>query len=84
MESGAVTLIDFMLPRGPSSDLIRIVRAMGEVTMHGPACASLRRDHAPGELAEGRPLRAIAGPDMVLRTPPSSAARISRRWRSSP
>ena len=71
--SGAVTLIDFMLPRGASSDLIRIVRGdEGEVEMsmdlvmrfgYGATVPWVSR------LKDGT-LRAIAGPDMaVLRTP---------------
>ena len=71
--SGAVTLIDFMLPRGASSDLIRIVRGEeGEVEMamdlvmrfgYGATVPWVSR------LEDGT-LRAIAGPDMtVLRTP---------------
>ncbi|SJZ44380.1 Glucoamylase (glucan-1,4-alpha-glucosidase), GH15 family [Enhydrobacter aerosaccus] len=72
-ESGRVTLIDFMLPRGPSSDLIRIVRGdEGEVTV----CMELMLRFGYGTTTpwvtrlEGGALRAVAGPDMVvLRTP---------------
>ena len=72
-KSGCATLIDFMLPRGSTSDLIRIVRGdEGEVPMcmelvlrfgYGAAIPWVSRLH------DGT-LRAIAGPDMVvLRTP---------------
>jgi GH15 family glucan-1,4-alpha-glucosidase len=71
--SGRVTLIDFMLPRGPSSDLIRIVRGdEGEVAMRTEL--ALRFGYGAttpwaSRLKDGT-LRAIAGPDMaVLRTP---------------
>ena len=68
-----MTLIDFMLPHGTSSDLIRIVRGdEGEVAdMHGAGAAlRLRRDHAVGDAARGRHDACVAGPDMVvLRTP---------------
>ncbi len=72
-ESGSATLIDFMLPRGHTSDLIRVVRGdEGEV----PMCMELVLRFGYGltipwvsRLEDGT-LRAVAGPDMVaLRTP---------------
>jgi GH15 family glucan-1,4-alpha-glucosidase len=72
-ESGKATLIDFMLPRGRTSDLIRLVRGdEGEVAM----CMELVLRFGYGatvpwvsRLDDGT-LRYIAGPDMtVLRTP---------------
>jgi GH15 family glucan-1,4-alpha-glucosidase len=71
--TGRATLIDFMLPRGHHSDLIRIVRGdEGEV----PMCMELVLRFGYGATIpwvsrlEDRTLRAIAGPDMaVLRTP---------------
>jgi GH15 family glucan-1,4-alpha-glucosidase len=71
--TGRATLIDFMLPRDTSSDLIRIVRGdEGEVAMgmeimmrfgYGATTPWVTR------LKDGG-LRAVAGPDMVvLRTP---------------
>jgi GH15 family glucan-1,4-alpha-glucosidase len=74
-ESGTATLIDFMLPHGASSDLIRIVRCdEGEVTM----CMELMLRFGYGattpwvtRLKDGT-MRAVAGPDMVaMRTPAS-------------
>jgi GH15 family glucan-1,4-alpha-glucosidase len=73
--TGRATLIDFMLPRGRTSDLIRIVRGdEGEV----PMCMELVLRFGYGatipwvsRLEDGA-LRAVAGPDMVvLRTPAS-------------
>jgi GH15 family glucan-1,4-alpha-glucosidase len=72
-ETGKTTLIDFMLPRGPASDLIRIVRGdEGEVEM----CMDLVMRFGYGlttpwvtRLKDGG-VKAVAGPDMaVLRTP---------------
>jgi GH15 family glucan-1,4-alpha-glucosidase len=73
MEDGTVTLIDFMLPHGKSSDLIRIVRCdEGEVTV----CMELMLRFGYGAMTpwvtrlEDGTMRAVAGPDMaVLRTP---------------
>jgi GH15 family glucan-1,4-alpha-glucosidase len=71
--SGRATLIDFMLPRGRSSDLIRLVCCEdGEVAM----CMELMMRFGYGSttpwvtrLKDGG-IKAIAGPDMaVLRTP---------------
>ncbi len=73
--SGRATLIDFMLPRGPSSDLIRVVQCdEGEVSMrmdlvmrfgYGATTPWVTR------LRDGG-VKAVAGPDMVvLRTPAS-------------
>jgi len=70
---GAVTLIDFMPPRGKASDLVRIVRGEhGSVEMLSELV--IRFDY--GSLvpwvtrADGDTLRAVSGPDMVvLRTP---------------
>ena len=85
--TGKATLIDFMMPRGASSDLVRIVRCdEGEVAM----CMELVLRFGYGattpwvtRLKDGA-VRAVAGPDMaVLRAPPSCAARISRPWRIS-
>ena len=72
-DGGSATLIDFMLPRGPTSDLIRLVRGdEGEV----PMCMELVLRFGYGvtipwvsRLDDGT-LRAVAGPDMaVLRSP---------------
>jgi GH15 family glucan-1,4-alpha-glucosidase len=72
-ETGTATLIDFMLPRGRTSDLIRLVRGVeGEVAM----CMELVLRFGYGatipwvsRLEDGT-LRAVAGPDMAaLRTP---------------
>jgi len=72
-ESGKATLIDFMLPRGDSSDLLRIVRGdEGEMAM----CMELALRFGYGamtpwvtRLKDGT-VRAVAGPDMVvLRSP---------------
>ncbi len=72
-EGGTATVIDFMLPRGASSDLLRIVRCdAGEVAM----CMELVLRFGYGtttpwvtRMKDGT-LRAIAGPDMVvMRTP---------------
>jgi len=71
--SGKATLIDFMLPRGDSSDLVRVVRCDdGEVTL----CMELVMRFGYGvttpwvtRLKDGG-IKAVAGPDMaVLRTP---------------
>jgi GH15 family glucan-1,4-alpha-glucosidase len=77
-ESGAVTLVDFMPPRGQASDVVRVVRGeRGKVAMHmdltvrfdyGSALPWVTQNRAtePGGLNE---LTAIAGPDrVVLRT----------------
>jgi GH15 family glucan-1,4-alpha-glucosidase len=72
-EGGKATLIDFMLPHGKSSDLIRIVRGdEGEV----PICMELVLRFGYGATTpwvtrqEDGTMRAVAGPDMVvLRTP---------------
>ena len=72
-ERGKATLIDFMLPRGESSDLVRIVRGdEGEVAM----CMELALRFGYGttmpwviRLDDGT-VRAVAGADMVaLRSP---------------
>jgi GH15 family glucan-1,4-alpha-glucosidase len=72
-ETGRVTLVDFMLPRGATSDLIRIVTCdQGEVAV----CMELMLRFGYGattpwvtRLKDGT-LRAVAGPDMVvLRSP---------------
>ncbi|HYD08383.1 MAG TPA: glycoside hydrolase family 15 protein [Reyranella sp.] len=71
--TGKATVIDFMLPHGESSDLVRIVRGdEGEVAM----CMELVLRFAYGtttpwvtRMKDGA-VRAIAGPDMVvLRSP---------------
>jgi GH15 family glucan-1,4-alpha-glucosidase len=72
-EHGKATLIDFMLPRGDSSDLVRIVRAdEGKVAM----CMELVLRFSYGTTTpwvtrlEDGTVRAVAGPDMVaLRSP---------------
>jgi GH15 family glucan-1,4-alpha-glucosidase len=72
-ETGSVTLIDFMLPRGRTSDLIRLVRGdEGEVAM----CMELVLRFGYGATVpwvsrvEDGTLRCVAGPDMaVLHTP---------------
>ena len=70
---GAVTLIDFMPPRGRNSDVVRLVRGeRGRVRMRTELV--LRFDYGRtvpwvNHLADGT-FRAIAGPDMVvLHTP---------------
>lgn len=71
--SGTATLIDFMLPRRTSYDLVRIARGdEGEVTM----CMELMMRFGYGATTpwvtrlEDGTLRAVAGPDMVvMRTP---------------
>jgi GH15 family glucan-1,4-alpha-glucosidase len=66
---GAVTVIDFMPPRGRNSDVVRIVRGeRGRVRMHTELV--LRFDYGSSvpwvnHLPDGT-FRAIAGPDMVL------------------
>jgi GH15 family glucan-1,4-alpha-glucosidase len=72
-KSGRMTLVDFMLPRGPSSDLIRIVTCdEGKV----PVRMELALRFGYGATTpwvtrlEDGTMRAVAGPDMVvLRTP---------------
>jgi len=72
-DSGAVTLVDFMPPRGDNSDVVRLVRGdSGRVRMSMELV--LRFDYGSivpwvSRLADGT-WRAIAGPDMVvLHTP---------------
>jgi GH15 family glucan-1,4-alpha-glucosidase len=72
-KEGAVTIIDFMPPRGQNSDVVRIVRGdHGRVRMRTELV--LRFDYGRtvpwvSRLPDGT-LRAIAGPDMVvLHTP---------------
>ncbi|MBP2299746.1 glycoside hydrolase family 15 protein [Azospirillum picis] len=72
-DEGTVTIIDFMPPRGRSSDVVRIVVGRsGRVTMRSELV--IRFDYGctvpwVSRLEDGT-LRAIAGPDMlVLRTP---------------
>ncbi|MEO7025936.1 MAG: trehalase-like domain-containing protein, partial [Caulobacteraceae bacterium] len=68
-DAGAVTLIDFMPPRGDASHLVRIVRGeQGRVTLRMEM--ALRFGYGltvpwVSRLADGR-LAAIAGPDMVV------------------
>jgi GH15 family glucan-1,4-alpha-glucosidase len=72
--TGQVTVIDFMQPRGRSSDLIRVVRGHeGEMQMCMELVLSFGGYGATmpwvSRLKDGA-LRAVAGPDMVvLRTP---------------
>jgi GH15 family glucan-1,4-alpha-glucosidase len=67
--TGAVTLIDFMPPRGENSDIVRLIRGdRGTVRMHTELV--LRFDYGRivpwvSHLPDGT-YRAIAGPDMVL------------------
>jgi GH15 family glucan-1,4-alpha-glucosidase len=72
-EGAAVTVLDFMPPRGRNSDVVRIVRGdRGRMRMHTELV--LRFDYGRtipwvSRLADGT-FRAIAGPDMVtLHTP---------------
>ena len=67
--SGEVTVVDFMPPIGPQSELVRmVVGVRGEVAMH----VELVLRFAYGALVpwvtrlDGGGLRAIAGPDMVV------------------
>jgi len=72
-DSGKATVIDFMLPRGASSDLVRIVRGdEGEVAL----CMELVLRFGYGATTpwvtrlKDAAVRAVAGPDMVvLRSP---------------
>jgi GH15 family glucan-1,4-alpha-glucosidase len=73
-EDGAVTLIDFMPPRGATSDLIRLVMGKrGRVRLRTELV--IRFDYGSAvpwvtRLEDGSGLRAVAGPDMVvLHTP---------------
>jgi len=73
--SGKATLIDFMLPHGTSSDLIRIVRGdEGEVAI----CMELVLRFGYGATTpwvtrlEDGTMRAVAGPDMVVMRSPTS------------
>lgn len=66
---GAVTVIDFMPPRGRNSDIVRLVRGdRGRVRMRTELV--LRFDYGRSvpwvTRQDGRSLRAIAGPDMVV------------------
>jgi GH15 family glucan-1,4-alpha-glucosidase len=67
--SGAVTVIDFMPPRGRNSDIVRLVRGeRGRVAMRTELV--LRFDYGSSvpwvsRLPDGT-LRAVAGPDMVV------------------
>jgi GH15 family glucan-1,4-alpha-glucosidase len=66
---GAVTVIDFMPPRGRNSDVVRLVRGRsGRVAMRMHLVLRFDYGHAVpwvSRLADGT-WRAIAGPDMVL------------------
>jgi GH15 family glucan-1,4-alpha-glucosidase len=71
--TGAVTLIDFMPPRGKNSDVVRMVRGeRGHVDMHTELILRFNYGSAVpwvNRLSDGT-IRAIAGPDMVtMRTP---------------
>jgi GH15 family glucan-1,4-alpha-glucosidase len=70
---GAVTLIDFMPPRGRYSDIVRIVRGeSGAVRLRMELTLRFGYGHTVPWVTrlEDGSLRAIAGPDMVvLRTP---------------
>jgi GH15 family glucan-1,4-alpha-glucosidase len=72
-DGGRLTLVDFMLPRGKSSDLVRIVRC-DECEVQ--VCMELMLRFGYGATTpwvtrlEDGTMRAVAGPDMVvLRTP---------------
>ena len=73
--TGTATVIDFMLPRGTSSDLVRIVRGdEGEIAM----CMELVLRFGYGattpwvtRLKDGT-MRAVAGPDMVVMRSPAN------------
>lgn len=72
--SGAVTIVDFMPPRGAASDLVRLVLGTrGRVKLHTELV--IRFDNGSAvpwvtRLGDGSGLRAVAGPDMVvLHTP---------------
>ena len=72
-DEGAVTVIDFMPPRGRNSDIVRLVRGdRGQVAMRTELV--LRFDYGSAipwvsRLSDGT-VRAVAGPDMaVLHTP---------------
>ncbi|ABE64009.1 glycoside hydrolase 15-related protein [Nitrobacter hamburgensis X14] len=70
---GAVTLIDFMPPRGTASDVVRLVRCdRGRVKMHMDMAIrfGFGKDIPWVRRTEDRALLAVCGPDMlVLRTP---------------
>jgi GH15 family glucan-1,4-alpha-glucosidase len=73
-EKGAVTLIDFMPPRGSASDLVRlVVGRRGSVSIRTELV--IRFDYGSvipwvTRLEDGSGLRAVAGPDMaVLHSP---------------
>ena len=80
--SGAVTVIDFMPPRGQDSDVVRIVRGdRGQVRMRTELV--LRFDYGRtvpwvSHLPDGT-LCAIAGPDMVLLHTPVQLHRHEQR-----
>ena len=68
-ESGTVELVDFMPPRDGSADLVRMVRGVrGKVDLHTEFI--LRFDYGSivpwVERFDGKGLRAIAGPEMVV------------------
>jgi len=72
-DDGAVTLIDFMPPRGSYSDIVRIVRGeSGAVRLRMELTIRFGYGHTipwVTRLEDGS-LRAVAGPDMILlRTP---------------
>jgi GH15 family glucan-1,4-alpha-glucosidase len=68
-EDGAVTLIDFMPPRGAASDVVRLVRGdSGSVAMRLEMVVRFgygRTVPWVTHMQDGR-LRAVAGPDMVV------------------
>ena len=70
---GAVTLIDFMPPRGTASDVVRLVQCdRGRVKMHMDMVIrfGFGKDAPWVRRTEDRALLAVCGPDMlVLRTP---------------
>jgi GH15 family glucan-1,4-alpha-glucosidase len=70
--TGAVTVIDFMPPRGEASDLVRLVRGdRGRVAMAMELVIRFGSGaNIPWVRRQGADLLAVAGPDMVvLRTP---------------
>ena len=77
-DDGAVTLIDFMPPRGAASDLVRVV-GRARPRRHADGARHplrLRRGRPVGDPLGGRiaVLRAVAGPDMVVLHTPAPVA----------
>ncbi len=70
---GAVTVLDFMPPRGRNSDIVRLVRGdRGRVTMRSELVLRFDYGHSVPWVTrmDDGTIRAIAGPDMItLRSP---------------